>query len=138
MNNTSDVHDMTETGVLPCSGACNVGNMTVKAAGTLAAERADIQYVCALGLPLGIEGIISKAKRASQYVAMNGCEVACATKALQSIGIDPHKELCLTKDFSIKKSNDYQDEHRLSDVIERAKKIVDSFCKSSSTSSGVI
>ena len=39
MSNMTDAHNMTVTGVLPCSGACNVGSMTVKAAGTLAAER---------------------------------------------------------------------------------------------------
>jgi uncharacterized metal-binding protein len=124
MSNMTDVHDTPRTEVLPCSGACNVGNMTVKVAGTLTAERSDIQYVCALGLPLGIESIVNKAKGASQYVALNGCEMACATKALQSIDVSPDRELCLTKDFAIKKSGDYQDEHRLEEVVERVEQVV--------------
>jgi uncharacterized metal-binding protein len=124
MSNMTDALDTPRIGVLPCSGACNVGNMTVKVAGTLAAERSDIPYVCVLGLPLGIENIVNKAKGASQYVALNGCEVACVTKALQSIGVGPDRELCLTKDFAIKKSGDYRDEHRLEEVVERVEQVV--------------
>ena len=124
MSYMPDAHSAMRIGVLPCPGACNVGNMTVKVAGMLAAKRSDIQYVCALGLPLGIESIVNKAKSALQYVALNGCEVACATKALQSIGVGPDRELCLTKDFAIKKSGDYRDKHRLEEVVERIEQVV--------------
>ncbi|MEW5866504.1 MAG: hypothetical protein AB1774_06540 [Bacillota bacterium] len=35
-------------GVLPCSGACNVGMMTTRAVVEVASERPDVGFVCAL------------------------------------------------------------------------------------------
>ena len=111
-------------GVLPCSGACNVGNMMVKATGVVVSQEQNIQYVCALGLPLEIESIIKLAKAAEKFIALNGCEVTCSTKALEAIEITPDKEYFLTKDFTIKKNKNYEDETNLQKVIEEVQTAV--------------
>lgn len=111
-------------GVLPCSGSCNVGIMTVKATARVASEGEGIQYVCALGLPLGIESIVKRAQGADGYVALNGCEGGCAGKALRSVSIDPDQELYVTRDFCLEKNKNFNDESGLPDLIARVKKTV--------------
>ncbi len=60
-----------------------------------------------MGIPLGIEGIVNNAIKSDIYVAVNGCKIACATKALESLGIKPQKEVIVTEDMSIKKNKNY-------------------------------
>ena len=106
-----------KVGILPCSGACNVGMMTTRAVVEISSERPDVSFVCALGLPLGIPGIIENAKKADYYLALNGCEVRCATKSLEKAGIKWDKELILTRDLGLPKNKNLKDGERLSDVI---------------------
>jgi len=61
---------------------------------------------------------------ADKYIALNGCDVACATKALKSIKTNPNMEYCITKDFSINKNNNYNDETKLEAIIEDIKRSV--------------
>ena len=63
----------------------------------------DIQFVCALGLPLGIPGIINTAMQSNVHIALNGCEVRCAIKALGSASIPVDDEVTLTTDLKIPK-----------------------------------
>jgi uncharacterized metal-binding protein len=98
--------------------------MTVKATARVASEGEGIQYVCALGLPLGIESIVKRAQGADGYVALNGCEVGCAGKALRSVSIDPDQELYVTRDFCLEKNKNFNDESGLPDLIARVKKTV--------------
>lgn len=120
----------TTVGLLPCSGACNVGNMSVKVAGRIVKEGEDVQYVCALGLPLKIESIVSKARMADKYIALNGCDVSCATRALHAINIKPDREYCIIKDFTIKKTGDFQDETKLEEIIVAVQQSVKDLRKS--------
>lgn len=112
-------------GILPCSGSCNVGIMTVKATARIASAQKGIQYVCALGLPLGIEPIVKRAQGADRYIALNGCEVGCAGKALRSVSIDPERELYVTRDLCLEKSKNFHDEAGLPELIGRVEKTVD-------------
>lgn len=108
-------------GLLPCSGACNVGMLTTKCVTQLAQKYDNINFVCALGLPLGIEGIVNNAKKSEFYIAVNGCKVACASKALKSVNIEPDKEVIVTEDIGIQKNKNYSDENgfdALSDKVE--------------------
>jgi uncharacterized metal-binding protein len=65
---------------MPCSGDCNVGQISAKAVVEAIQRRPDqIGFVCALGLPLRIPGIVKKAhENYNRHVAVNGCSVACA------------------------------------------------------------
>lgn len=59
----------------------------------LAEKHDNINFVCTLGIPLNIEGIVNTAKKSQYYIALNGCNVKCATKALESKGLKPNKEI---------------------------------------------
>ncbi|NLI16234.1 MAG: hypothetical protein GX409_08130, partial [candidate division Zixibacteria bacterium] len=78
---------MAKIGILPCGGACNVGMLTIKATIAMVKENEAVKYVCPLGLPLGIQSIIAKAKQSDKFIAINGCEMECASKALQAVSI---------------------------------------------------
>jgi uncharacterized metal-binding protein len=114
-------------GVMPCSGACNVGQMSTKAVVEAIQQRpGEISFVCALGLPLQIPGIVKKAhENYTAHVAVNGCKVACATKALQSVGLEPETSLLVTDAICCEKNGDLTDETRLPDLVESVLAAVD-------------
>jgi len=111
-------------GILPCSGACNVGMVTTKCVTQLAQKNDNINFVCALGLPLGIEGIVKNAKKSEYYIALNGCNVGCASKALKSINIQPDVEISVTDDIGIKKNKNYFDENGLAELEDKVNSII--------------
>ncbi|MGB9840947.1 putative zinc-binding protein [Thermovenabulum sp.] len=102
-------------GLLPCQGACNLGNMTGKIA-LKYVDNNNINMVCALGLPLGIEGIIKMAKSNDKFIAINGCEIKCSSKTLEKIGINDFEEITLTSDFGLKKNKNFNDETGIGEV----------------------
>ncbi len=114
-------------GVMPCSGACNVGQMSTKAVVEAIGRRpGKIGFVCALGLPLQIPGIVKKAhENYDHHIAVNGCNVACATKALQSVDVEPETSLLVTDAICYEKNGDLTDETRLPDLVESVLAAVD-------------
>ncbi len=106
-------------GLLPCSGACNVGMLTTKCVTQMAQKHDNVNFVCALGLPLGIPGIVNNAKKSEYYIALNGCEVACASKALKSVQIEPDQEIIVTKDLGIQKNKNYSDDNGLDALLTK-------------------
>lgn len=105
-------------GILPCQGSCNVGVMTNKIAVSLV-DHERINMVCPLGLPLGIESIINMAKLNDKHLALNGCSVRCASKALESANIHAFAEITLTDDFGIQKNKNFKDETKIDLVYKR-------------------
>jgi len=116
-------------GVLPCSGACNVGQLTGKAVvKAITARPGKVGFVCALGLPLGIPGIIKKAKdNFDVHIALNGCNIECATKALAAAGLTPVESIEVTAALGIKKNEDMTDEAGLDQLVEIILERVDRF-----------
>lgn len=114
-------------GVMPCSGACNVGQMSTKAVVEAIQRRpGEIGFVCALGLPLRIPGIVKKAhEKYDRHIAVNGCKVACATKALQSGGLEPETSLLVTDPISCEKNADLTDETRMPELVESVLAAID-------------
>lgn len=112
-------------GVLPCQGSSNTGMMTSKAAIHFV-NHDDINMVCPLGLPLGIESIIGNARKNDRHIAINGCPIKCASKALASIGLTDYEEMTLTSDFGIQKNKNFNDETGLPQVIEALGKKIQS------------
>lgn len=109
---------MPNIGILPCGGACNVGMITIKATVAVVKSDESISYVCPLGLPLGLKSIVDKAKKSERFIALNGCEMECATKALQSVSINPDKAFLLTADYSLKKNKNFDEETKLPEIIK--------------------
>jgi len=117
---------MIRVGTLPCSGSCNVGMLTTKAVVEMCVQRDNVGFVCALGLPLGIEGIIGNARKFDKNVAVNGCEVRCSTKSLEKVGLTVDEEIVVTRDLDIQKTKNLKDDSgleilksRLEEAIER-------------------
>lgn len=108
---------MSKIGILPCGGACNVGMLTIKATIAMTKEKEAVSYVCPLGLPLGIHSIIDKARQSERFIALNGCEMECASKALQAVSITPEKAILLTADYGLKKNKNFDDETKLPEII---------------------
>lgn len=110
-------------GILPCQGACNVGVMTNKVALKFV-DNDKINMVCPLGLPLRLESIINMAKVNEKYIALNGCPMKCASKALDVIGTEGYEEITLTADFGIQKNKNFKDETNMDKVESRVEEII--------------
>lgn len=111
-------------GVLPCQGACNVGVMTNKLALKLV-NNDTINMVCPLGLPLGIKSIIDMGSVNDKHIAVNGCPVKCATKALASAGFPIYDEITLTQDFGIQKNKNFADETNMDQAELKLREIIE-------------
>lgn len=111
-------------GLLPCSGACNVGMLTTKCVVDLCEKHDNINFVCALGIPLGIENIVKNAKKSAYYITLNGCKVACATRALESIDLKPDQEIIVTEDLGIKKNKNYKEHTGLEDLVNKVEEMI--------------
>jgi len=116
---------MRKIGILPCSGACNVGMMTTKVVVRMCKSREDVGFICALGLPLGIEGIIGNARKFDRNISLNGCEIRCASRSLEAAGIQVDREFIVTRDFGIKKNKDLSEEEGMDRINAQLEKTVD-------------
>jgi uncharacterized metal-binding protein len=106
------------------------GKAVVKAIG---ARPGEVGFVCALGLPLGIPGIVKKAHdNFDVHVGLDGCNVQCATKALQSVGVVPAESIVVTEEIGVKKSDDMVDETGLDRLVESVLERVDRFTSTGS------
>jgi len=112
-----------KTGILPCQGACNVGYMTGKVA-VKVADNEKVNMVCALGLPLGIENIVTMARVNDKFVALNGCPTKCASKTLDKIGFKDYQELVFTSDFGMQKNKNFTDETNLAQAEAKVKEML--------------
>ncbi len=120
---------MKDIGILPCSGACNVGMLSTKAVVNTLEEKENTGFVCALGLPLGIEGIIKNGKSSDGYIALNGCKVRCATKALKSADIPVNEEIFIAERYGIEKNKDLRSDEKLDKIIADVESLVDKLQK---------
>lgn len=74
---------------------------------------------------MGIPGIIEMARQSDNYVALNGCEIKCASKALQSANIEVDDEITLTSDLKISKKKELRySESEFSKAIDVAEEKV--------------
>ncbi len=115
-----------KVGILPCQGACNTGNMTNKVALEFV-DNEKINMVCSLGIPLGITNIIEKAKANDKFVALNGCNVNCASQVLQNIDINDFEEFVFTEDFEMEKNKNFGDETNIKTAMEEVKKVIEKY-----------
>jgi uncharacterized metal-binding protein len=74
--------------ILPCSGASDVGEIADKAARKLSNEEYG-DMSCLAGIGAGLSGFIASAKGADEVITIDGCEVHCARKTVEKIGVTP-------------------------------------------------
>jgi uncharacterized metal-binding protein len=74
--------------IYACSGAADVGEIADRVARRLRAE-GFAKMTCLAGVGAGLSGFVQSAKGADVNMAIDGCNIACAKKALEAIGVTP-------------------------------------------------
>lgn len=106
--------------IFACSGAADVGEVSDLAARRLAKEGVGKMF-CLAGIGGKVSGIVESTKAASDILAIDGCNLACAKKSLEEAGIETFKHICLT-DLGLKKGETQVTEESISQIVENAKK----------------
>lgn len=92
--------------LLPCAGGSNCGQITNEVAMKLDQEGVGRLY-CLVGIAAHIEGMVESAKSAGRLVALDGCPVACAKKAVEHAGLAVTDWICVT-DEGIAKNHQFK------------------------------
>ena len=74
--------------VFPCSGAADVGAIADQVGRKMTREGLGKMY-CLAGIGGHVSGIVETTKAADEVITIDGCPIACATKAVEHIGITP-------------------------------------------------
>jgi uncharacterized metal-binding protein len=82
---------------LPCSGGSNCGQITNQVAIRLDEEGVGHIY-CLAGIAAHIDGMVESARGAKRLVALDGCQVACAKKAIEHAGLKVTDWICVTEE----------------------------------------
>ena len=82
---------------LPCSGGSNCGQITNQVAVRLDEEGIGHIY-CLAGIAAHIDGMVESARGAKRLVALDGCQVACAKKAIEHAGLKVTDWICVTEE----------------------------------------
>lgn len=92
----------TPTLLFACSGGSNVGQIANDACRQMAAEGHG-KLFCLAGIGGHVSGIVESAKAAPKVVAVDGCGVKCALKALEAAKVPLAHHVILT-DWGIEKN----------------------------------
>jgi len=72
--------------IFPCSGGSDCGAVSDLAARTLTRDGVGKMY-CLAGIGGHVEGIIANARAAGKVLAIDGCNLDCAKKTIEHVGI---------------------------------------------------
>ncbi len=92
------------TAIYGCAGASNTGQLA-NAAAVRMTQRGTGRIGCLGGLGSGQKGFVTAARLADEVVAIDGCEVGCAKKTLEAVGVTPNRHVVVS-DLGIEKSGD--------------------------------
>lgn len=77
--------------VYACSGCADVGELADQVSRKLRKDGlATPKSSCLAGIGAGIKPFIDAAQAADQVITIDGCEVGCARKIIENIGLKPH------------------------------------------------
>jgi len=82
--------------VFACSGGSNVGQIANSAAIALD-QKGIAKFYCLAGVSAHIPGMVKGAESAEYIIAIDGCPVGCAKKALEHLGIKINNYLIVTE-----------------------------------------
>ena len=105
-----------------CSGGSNVGQISNDAAKALD-QLGQGSFFCLIGVGAGVGPIIERTKKdGTTIVAIDGCGVACAKKALEQVGVTADVYVDVTQ-LGIEKGHHFN--HTTEEVGKVAKAVVD-------------
>ena len=85
--------------IYSCSGSADVGELTDHVARKLRDEGFG-KMTCLAGVGAGLSGFVESAKGADENITIDGCQIQCARKALERIGVTPASFVLTDMGFS--------------------------------------
>ncbi|HOI42359.1 MAG TPA: putative zinc-binding protein [Elusimicrobiales bacterium] len=108
--------------VFPCSGSADVGELADRAARMLSKETC-VKMSCLAGVGGNISGFIASANGADLVIVLDGCQVSCAKKTLETHGVKNFKHITVT-DCGFVKAKSPVTERNIRKVFEHAKELI--------------
>jgi uncharacterized metal-binding protein len=105
---------------LPCSGGSNCGQIANQVAVNLDIEGIGRIY-CLAGIGAHIDGMVESARGAKRIVAIDGCQVACAKKAIEHTGLIVTDWICVTEEGISKSHQFMMDLEEIEFIAQRTK-----------------
>ncbi|MFC1692431.1 putative zinc-binding protein [Candidatus Latescibacterota bacterium] len=105
--------------IFPCSGAADVGEISDRIARRLSREGI-VKMSCLAGIGAQLSGFVESAKAARVNITIDGCPVACSSKTIENLGLEP-KSFVLT-DMGLVKGKTPVDDHVIQELSEAIKK----------------
>jgi uncharacterized metal-binding protein len=109
--------------LLPCSGGSNCGQITNNAAVSLDTEKVGRIY-CLAGIAAHVSGMVESARGAKRIVALDGCEVACAKRAIEHAGVAVTDWICVTEQGISKNHNLQLDEEEIELITRKTRELL--------------
>ena len=108
--------------VFPCSGAADVGEISDRAARSMAAGGIGKMF-CLAAIGGNVSGMIASAKGADKVLVIDGCGLDCAKKTMEQRGIDQFIHMRLT-DMNMEKSKSPATQERIDIVVEKGRNLL--------------
>jgi len=109
--------------LLPCAGGSNCGQITNQVAVKLDEEGMGRIY-CLAGIASHIEGMIESARSAERIIALDGCQMACAKKAIEHAGLTVTDWVCVTEE-GISKNHQFKlSPEEIGQIAQRTKELL--------------
>ena len=109
--------------LLPCAGGSNCGQITNQVAVNLDVLGMGRLY-CLAGISAHIEGMVESAKTAKRIVALDGCQVACAKKAIEHAGLMVTDWICVTEEGINKNHSFFLEQEDIELITHRTKELL--------------
>jgi uncharacterized metal-binding protein len=109
--------------LLPCSGGSGCGQITNHAAVSLDIEKVGRIYSLA-GIAAHVDGMVESARGAKRIVAMDGCPVACAKKAVEHAGLTVTDWICVTEQGISNNRGFLMDEEEIEMIAQKTRELL--------------
>ena len=109
--------------LLPCSGGSKCGQITNHAAVSLDIEKVGRMYSLA-GIAAHVDGMVESARGAKRIVAMDGCPVACAKKAVEHAGLAVTDWICITEQGISNNRGLLMDEEEIEMIAQKTRELL--------------
>jgi uncharacterized metal-binding protein len=103
--------------IFACSGAADVGEISDRAAREMSKAGIGAMF-CLAGIGGRVEPILQKTRSASKILAMDGCNLDCVKKSLESAGFTKFEHLRIT-DLGMEKGNSPATNENIDKVVQK-------------------